>query len=188
MLFIHAGNRLRSKIPVSDSTHAAQLRAYSGYSCRCTGSLCLHWCGHINKAHVAFLHRWSKIIVHPKVLLYVPLFKMPSCEQDCYNYDRWHVFVAVGIFIDKNKAPFWSGSRTHERGVWIRCYNQLSYSFIAVGAFWVPCLRHLMCAVKRNPSICTRRHFDFYMPGISPSFGLTRSQVLLNWANVGSKS
>lgn len=62
---------------------------------------------------------------------------------------------------------------------------QLSYSLVAVGAFSVPCLWHLMCAVKRNPSICTRRHFDYYMPGIPPSVSLAMNQVLLKWANVG---
>jgi len=38
VLFTNAFNQLCSKVPSADSTHAAQLRAYSGCTCRCTGS------------------------------------------------------------------------------------------------------------------------------------------------------
>ena len=63
----------------------------------------------------------------------------------------------------------------------------LSYSFIAVGAF-----RFHDCDISYVPlggTFCyARRHLDLYTPGITPSISLAMNQVLLKWANVGSKS
>ena len=179
MLFIPAGNQLRSKVPIADSTHAAQLRAYSGCSCRSTGSLCLLWCGHINKAHVAFLHRWSKIIVQPECccmclysrchhvnkIVIITIGDMCSLLlTSLLKRTRHHCEVGVGPTNSERFTPApwlrWSPKQiqgilqSYCTGKGRRCPHRkssasvaipLSYSFIAVGAFWTPSLRHLLC-------------------------------------------
>ena len=109
--------------------------------------------------------------------------------------DRW-VLLWASLLI--KQGTMWSGNRTHERRVWTACYNHLSYSIFAVGAFlskeWIhhpggARTHDTEIGVSRSTIWTTGDVFDktlsfIIIKGVSPFVGLPRKQVLLRWANV----
>ena len=108
-------------------------------------------------------------------------------ESDPRTQNALHRLRDYGDLRSKSKGPDSRIARARDgaahNGNLRRRYSAsvaipLSYSFSAVGAF-----RLHACGISSAPLGGTfynaRRHFDLYMPGISPSVGLTMNQVLL---------